>query len=251
MKIKIFGERNTGTNVIKEMIRINSKSFVLPGTAREVSSSIGEEISVRKKAGLLSNEEKEHMLDEVFSGLGLLRQWKHSATRFQLNKDINETHFIFTVREPRSWLVGLFKKPYHILVDKPNNLTDFAMSDWRVVARDNVAKAHYKPMALYAEKLYSYIEFINELEEKNISYSIVRFEDFVQNQKAIFDNLKCYLDSPNTKFSEVNESTKDKTKDSQFYRKYYGNELWKEEYPEALDIVSPIDKATSRFFRFY
>lgn len=250
MKIKIFGERNTGTNAIKQMIKINTKSFVFPGTAREISTSIGEEIRIRKKAGLLSNEEKEHMIDKVFSGLDLLRQWKHTATRFQLNEDADDTHFIFTVREPHSWLVGLFRKPYHILVDKPDNLTDFATLDWRVVARDNVAKPCYKPMNLYAEKLYSYMELINELEKKNISYSIVRFESFVQNQKAIFDDLKCYLDFPSSEFREVNASTKDKTKDSQFYKQYYDNEIWKEEFPRVMDIVSPIDKATNRFFGF-
>lgn len=250
MKIKIFGERNTGTNVIKEMIKTNTKSFVFPGTAREVSNSIGEEIRARKKAGLLGNEEKEQMIDEVFSGLDLLRQWKHTATRFQLNNDISDTHFIFTVREPRSWLVGLFKKPYHILVDKPDNFTDFATLDWRVVARDNVAKPCYKPMDLYAEKLYSYMEFINELEKKNISYSVVRFESFVQNQEAIFDDLKYYFDSPSTEFREVNDSTKDKAKDSQFYKQYYENEIWKEEFPGVMDISSPIDNATSRFFGF-
>lgn len=250
MKIKIFGERNTGTNAITQLLKRNSKSYVFPGTMREISINLGEEIRVKRQAGLLSNEEKESMIDNVFLDLGLLKQWKHTATRFRINDDIKDTHFIFTVREPHSWLVGFFKRPHHILVNKPDNLLDFAQLDWRVVARDNLANTYYKPMELYAEKLYSYIEFINELEKRNMSYSIVRFEVFVQSQKAIFDDLKCYLDSPSAEFFEVNESTKDKSKDSQFYKHYYKHEIWKEEYPDIKKIVSPIDKATSKLFGF-
>ena len=118
MKYKIFGERNTGTNALLKMLKRNSKSDFFPGTMAEISPMTELKISLLQKAGL-NTKAKEAMIDKVFYGRSPLERWKHSTTNFSLD-GLDETHFIFTVRDPRSWLIGLFKKPYHILVDKPS-----------------------------------------------------------------------------------------------------------------------------------
>ena len=234
MQIKIFGERNTATNALTQVIRKNSETKVLPGTMGELSPSTRKHLDFCLKHGI-SVKEKEAIIDQVFAGRGLLEQWKHSATYYNV-EEIEGVHFIFTVRNPLSWLVGLYRKPYHLLGEKPSSLLEFAQKPWRTVQRDNLPNQQYKPLELYAEKLQSYIDLIEKLEAKSISYSIIRFEDFVADQQGAFDKLVVYLDKPSECFEMLNTSTKDNNKDADFYKKYYANERWRIDFPQINDI---------------
>jgi len=240
MKIKLFGERNTGTNALLQMLKNNSKSQFYPGTMAELSIFAAKEIAILQNLGL-SAAQKEEMIDKVFFGRGPLERWKHSATNFSLDK-IDNSKFIFTVRNPMSWLISLFKNPYHILADKPDNLISFAETKWRTLSRENVALEFYKPLDLLEEKLKSYLGLMEKLEKKNISYKVVKFEDFVVNQHATFDSLRTFLDAPSLHFVEFMKSTKEKTKDSKYYASYYAKEIWKDEFPEIDSIRNTISK---------
>jgi hypothetical protein len=240
MKIKLFGERNTGTNALLQMLKTNSKSEFYPGTMSELSSIASKEIALLQKLGL-SAIKKEEMIDKVFFGRGPLERWKHSATNFNIDQ-LDESKFIFTVRDPMSWLVSLFKNPYHILIDKPDNLVSFAEVKWRTLGRENVVLNFYKPLDLLQEKLKSYLGLMEQLEKKNFMYKVVKFEDFVVNQHATFDSLRTFLDVPSLNFVEFTASTKEKTKDSKYYASYYANQIWKDEFPEVLTIKNTISK---------
>lgn len=240
MKIKLFGERNTGTNALLQMLKTNSKSEFYPGTMAELSLFAAKEISFLQKYGL-SAAEKEKMIDKVFHGRGPLERWKHSATNFNLD-NLDDSKFIFTVRHPMSWLISLFKNPYHILVDKPHNLISFADTKWRALERENLALKYYKPLDLLEEKFKSYLVLMEELEKRNLTYKIVKFEDFVVNQHATFDYLRTFLDEPTLNFVEVVKSTKEKSKDSKYYAAYYARMVWKDEFPEIDTIRNTISK---------
>lgn len=243
MKIKIFGERNTGTNALLQMLKINSGSGFYPGTMGEISAFQTKKVQLASRLGL-DVLKKESLIDAVFNGNILTERWKHSAT-YVTNKELQEikvSKFIFTVRHPMSWLIGLYKKPYHILVDKPASLTEFADIDWRVVGRENLKKTHYKPLALLEEKLLSYLDLMDKLEREGLAYKIVKFEEFVSNQQTTFEYLKEFVDAPTYRFTELTKSTKESSKNSQYYSNYYSNEVWKEEFPEVNSIKNTLSK---------
>jgi len=243
MSIKVFGERNTGTNALIGMLKNNSESKFCPGTMSELSYASTKKVVVLQKLGL-GNSKKEEAIDRVFKGRGLLERWKHSATFVTKNElsHIHDSKFIFTVRHPLSWLVGLYKNPYHILIDKPDDLVSFANTKWRTVGRENVALDLYKPLDLLEEKLKSYVELMEQLEKNNHPYKIIQFEKFVSNQKATFDYLRVMLDEPSVDFEELIESTKEKKKNSKFYASYYDNEIWRKDFPEIENIKNTISR---------
>jgi len=242
MRIKIFGERNTSTRALTQLLRDNSRSNFLPGTMKELSPITAKTVSLLQKLGI-PDKRREAIIDRVFEKRHPLEQWKHTATHFEVDSSLDGVHFVFAVRDPRSWLIGFFKRPYHILVDKPATLTEFADLEWQVVARDRLPERAYCPLELYACKLQSYLEFMNALERENRSYSVVKFEDFVTGQRNVFDALRPYLSSPADTFAELTKSTKDATKDASYYADYYAKERWRNDFPE-IDAVTLPDNST-------
>jgi hypothetical protein len=243
MRIKIFGERNTGTNALIRILKNNSESQFYPGTMSELSHTYPEKSTLFKKLGL-GKVEEEAAIDQAFNGRGLLERWKHSAT-FTTKEELSQLGacaFIITVRHPLSWLIGLYKNPYHILIDKPVDLLSFASTKWRTVGRENLPNNFYLPLDLLEEKLKSYLELIEKLEKENRPYKIIQFEKFVTNQKATFEDIRPMLDVPSFDFEELSESTKEKNKNSRFYATYYDNETWRKDFPEIEYIKNTISR---------
>ena len=88
-KIKIFGERNSGTNFLEQLIQKNVKNIEL--------------YSSYYKGG---------------SG------WKHGYPKLNLFKHKQDnTLFIFIIRDLENWLNSMYKRPYHI--KKGNNIDTF------------------------------------------------------------------------------------------------------------------------------
>ena len=250
MNIKIFGERNTATIALLSMLRVNSKSFFYPGSIPEHFPNLVERNIFYRTIESSSVEKKEKLIDDFFLDKSPLYWWKHSCTNFDINDTYKGIHFIFTVRNPKSWLISLFKNPYHILVPKPKNLIDFSKMNWKILKRENLNDNFYTPIKLYEEKLKSYINLIKQLEKNNLSYSIVKFEDFVNNQNVIFNNLRQFLKLPNKSFVEFTTSTKDERKNSSYYRNYYKNDNWIIDFPEIKNILVSDEKEVFSYFGY-
>lgn len=248
MKVKIFGERNTGTNLISQLLKQNFMVELCPGTVSEISPELLAKLKNLRETGATMQEE-ENFIDTVFANRPPMEWWKHSATRFSAD-EVDDIHLIFTTREPLSWLVGLYRSPHHILIDKPHNLLDFSQSDWQVVGRDNVEKRFYTPLRLYAEKLKSYRSLIRKLEVRHISHTLIKFEEAVTDQNSIYRMLTNIFEPVPGAFKEIAQSTKDRNKNSAFYASYYASETWREEFPEIHAVQNPIDEELSSFFGF-
>src|SRR5436190_19953167 len=79
--VKIFGERNTGTNALSQFIAQNSESLLIPGTFFQLPKV---DPSVLKQKG---RGETERLIDLAFSHQPPTFQWKHCATNFT-NEDL-------------------------------------------------------------------------------------------------------------------------------------------------------------------
>jgi hypothetical protein len=87
-QIKIFGERNSGTNFITQLLTQNVKGI-------ELCSGI------------------------YNGGTG----WKHGAPKLNLFKNIKNTLFIFIIRDLEPWLKSMYVSPYHFI--KSNTIDSF------------------------------------------------------------------------------------------------------------------------------
>lgn len=243
--VKIFGERNTATNALRQIVEKNSASRVLPSMAREIDGSIDQRLKFWNRIGrgtckldpYFHIRMRERSIDRIFAGRGADHAWKHTATRFERPDSLQGTLILFCVRNPYSWVLSLFKNPYHLISSCPNRLEDFLDFDWRLVGRDNLPYRSLTPLQLYEEKLKSYLALMERAEEEGFTVKVVRFEDIILRQDNVYDDIAPHLKDPARTFVPLDASTKAKHKNIDFYKNYYGNELWREEMGSVMPQI--------------
>ena len=245
-RVKIFGERNTGTNALSRIIEENSDARCLPATSGEVNPFLGR---IGNMDWLPGKRFRERLLDSVFEGKGPLCAWKHCATNFEDAAPFDGVLVLFTVRHPASWLVSLFKRPYQRLERQPDTLAEFVESKWETAGRERLGRAIFRPLELLQAKLDSYVSFADKLAQRGIAHQFVRFEDIVLNQASVYSSIAPKLENARADFEELQTSTKDRSKTLEDYRDYYGNERWRETLAGLeAEIDAQIDWA--KFKRF-
>tara|TARA_B100001079_G_scaffold267889_1_gene277349 strand:+ start:345 stop:1097 length:753 start_codon:yes stop_codon:yes gene_type:complete len=232
MRIKVFGERNTATNAVEQLIQNNSHSYISPGTEHGLNTTLVA-ISKNLRRVRMPRAVSEAVLDNIFRDVAPDRQWKHTATYFPSVESLAYFHVIFTVRHPLSWLLSFHRNPYHALNRRPDDFLEFYKKTWPTLARDRLCKLALRPLELLEAKIESYFFLAEKLDTMGISYSFVRQEDLVMNQREVFEKIKPWLDAPNDTFSELRQSTKHRV-DIEFYRRYYGDEQWRASIPSEI-----------------
>jgi hypothetical protein len=253
VEIKIFGERNTGTNALKALIETNSRSNVAPSVAREIDphfdlkAKILSRLPTRYRASAT-----EAYIDRLFRKSSPKLAWKHSATRFNDVACFEGCLVVGTIRNPISWLVGLHRAPYHTLVPVPSAFSAFLDLEWQLCARDNLEASAVVPAELWNQKARSLLDLIEALQRRNLTHVLVRFEDFVMDQNSTFARLKEFLHEPAADCSIVKRSTKDRSKDHSYYADYYGQERWLKEIDRAAiqAAMSRLDWGIARSFGY-
>lgn len=226
--VKIFGERNTSTNALKQLIERNSRSVVAPSIAKDLDPLFSERMAVIKARPDYSRA-REDYLDSVFRDARPLHSWKHAATTFSTADDFAECLIIFTVRHAASWLLALHRQPYHALQPVPDTFAEFISAPWTTTERERLNGETYTPMTLYNTKIASYRALAGRLAARGIEHRFVRFEDFACGQTAVFAGLKTSLHEPADVPAILRHSTKEGGQDPRFYRDYYGEEKWRDE----------------------
>jgi hypothetical protein len=230
-EIKIFGERNTGTNALKQLIETNSDSRVLPSIAKELDPRFTKVVRLLARLPFKAVL-REAYTDHVFSGRSPRLSWKHTATEFGGAADFSECAVILTTRHPASWLLALHRRPYHAAEKVSTDFSEFLTTKWKPVRRDNLSERFVTPVEMWNVKMRSYMSLARQLSEQGVPFVWLRFEDFVVDQSAAFERIRGFLLSPAESATAVDESTKDKSKSYQYYRNYYGRALWLNEIDE-------------------
>jgi hypothetical protein len=198
VRVKIFGERNTGTRALKALLEQNLGASLLPGTAAELESKA----------------ETETEIDALFRGRPAAHAWKHCATRFDDISSLADCLTIFVVKHPLAWLVSFFDRSYHWR--RAQTLAEFAATPCATVERE-LLPGCFKPLDLYREKVDSYLALAPRL-----NAAFVRSEDIVLDPEAVLRGLGL-----TGAFSPLERSTKDAGKTLADYQRYYGEELWR------------------------
>jgi len=237
--MKIFGERNSATNALRQLIEANSGSTVVPSTMRAMRPrpSVAERVSMR-----LGTRAREQYIDLFFSRRPDLEAWKHCATDFDRPDVFRGCFVVFCVRHPASWVLSLKRRPYNALGPVPDDFDEFLRMDWRTAGRERLRRERLRPLDLHTAKVESYLAFERELAAAGVSTAFVRFEDFVVDQTGVFRSLAADLDSPNDDVVPIRRSTNDSRKDAGYYARYYGGNEWLAEIP-ATSIATINDNA--------
>lgn len=225
-RVKIFGERNTGTNALKRVIEQNSRSRCLPGTSGEIDAPLARSI---ERSFWLTRAQRERRIDQIFAEHGPTFAWKHCAARFDDAEAFDAVLVLFLVRHPASWLLSFWKNPYNGLVRRPSTLDRFLDFEWRTVGRERLDRRSYKPLELLAAKMESYFALSELLTARGVSHRFLRFEDLVLAQEQTFARLEADLCEASGEFQPLIQSTKTRHKDLRAYAEYYATEQWRQE----------------------
>ena len=241
--IKVYGERNTNTNYFSKLIELNLSIKEIPGVIPSYLKFIQK-----------FSPYKESIRDIYFSlnyksNLG----WKHTSVKNF--KDLNEYKivnnnllFVTITKNPYSWLLSLHRKPYHHKKSQNLSFKKFLQSRWKTVKRDNTQLYLKSPIDLWNIKNNSYFN----LKTSNVLH--ITSEMLIVNPEDVISDIssKFNINRTSANFKNYNKSTKDKDKDSNFYKNYYLKEKWKQLLDqEAVDIINHnIDKNLMKFFDY-
>lgn len=144
---KIFGERHTGTNALSSFIIENFNIKFL-----------------------------------YYDYLG----WKHrlAPNETEIQKfSTQETIFLFTLRNPYSWLKAMHRDPYYYHYPKITELNFFEFVQFQIEDYENL-------IMLWNQKNSSYLEMINKVP---ISM-LVKVEDFHNDQQSYFNKISSKIE---------------------------------------------------------
>lgn len=263
-EIKIYGERNTGTNYLSRLIALNLDARLVPGEAPPVLIGAARRLSMA--AGLAGIPERgrfnrmhmgplcETVLDVWFalterSNWG----WKHAAPApvWRAGRRAKPDLCVTLTKNPYSWLLSLYRRPYHSQYNPEAGMVpfeEFLANPLRTRRREHIGGSA-APGELWNRKNASYLELRSMAPVLNAKY-----EDLLDDPPAVAGTVADALGLPTRSgFVNLRESAKqDLGKNYDYYRDYYLNERWRREWSnESLDIVNrQLDPALMAHFGY-
>lgn len=251
--IKIYAERNTGSNYIENLIRLNLDVKILKGKYPFPVYLLG--YIIQKK---MPNLFKDYFIYETFEDVYYKISspkylgWKHELITPQRIQEIeaykNPVHFIALIKNPYSWLLSLYRNPYGPS-EINTSFEQFLTEPFKTLKRENHPEPFENPIILWNEKNKSYMQLKNDLPAITIKY-----EDILLNPKSAIDSIarQFHLKKRFDDFKNITESTKEKTKDFSYYKNYYLKEIWKEKLnKKSIEIINKyLDEDLLNYFGY-
>lgn len=216
--LKVYGERNTGTNYLRDLIGLNLSVQLLRDTMPYSWAALQ-----------LLLPGKEGLPDFYFQRYGQENLgWKHclppqGETLQGYAGCTPETGFITLTKNPYSWLLSLHRRPYHYQ-GKTGSFDDFIRAPWKTVGREWAPQAFPNPIALWNAKNRAYIALRDTLPCLNLSY-----EALLDNPAMLLEEIGTHFELPrkSDQFRNKESSTKLDRNKHDDYRAYYLEEQWR------------------------
>lgn len=229
--IKIYGERNSGTIYLSELLRLNLQIQELRGF-----------VPWPVHALQLLLPGREAVRDAWFArtfprNLG----WKHRcappATELMQHAIVSgRVHFVTITKNPYSWLLSMHRRPYHQYYKTKLTFEEFLLTPWPTTRRDGTAEVLSGPVELWNIKNRSYRQLADRLPVINL-----RYEDLLGQPEEWLNRIQTQFDLQRrtTEFRNFQQSTKDSDRDSSWYKDYYLKERWRSKLSvDAVDIIN-------------
>lgn len=228
--LKIYGERNSGTNFVEQFLRQNIDVNVLPGVVTGFSPSLIAARRLRSLAPVSGRKAVAKVRGKFFERtFGDYLGWKHmrpNPGRIGAQQ-LGTTAFVVVTKNPYAWILSMFKRPHDGAGTAPD-LKTFIDRDYPVMAYENVDAGAMRPVAIWTEKLRGY----RELQSLGAHVEVVQYEEFLRDQDAVLSRI-----SSRFGFSRRSQDTVSVERDTKgikregggnFYRDYYLEERWRE-----------------------
>lgn len=239
--LKIYGERNTGTNYLTELTERNLIAHVLPG--RVAGSDLRTRLTRRLRAlapsmmDRLHEAARDRYFEATFSeNLG----WKHMNPSIERigPEALANVRFLMLVKNPYAWLLSLFNQPYHV-GGRDGAIEVFIKRRLPVMERrENVGTDPLLPVEVWNRKMRGYLA----LQEAATHAQIVKYEAFLSDEEATLREVAEKLGiAVKATVTPVAQGVKDADRDvpHSAYADYYLNERWQAKLtPGAVEQIN-------------
>ena len=222
-RVKIYGERNTGTNYLSALLDKNLDVELLPGVVP---------FAVDVVQALLPGHEA---IKTLYNSLTFPRHlgWKHMLVGN--DNHLAECHLqspgflcITLTKNPYSWLLSLHRRPHnHPSYEKKSlDFDAFLCSEWPAIGRENVPEPFKNPVDLWNRKNAAYLELARKIDVVSL-----RYEELVMDPRQAVAKVaeRLGVDHDSTSFENVSESTKGDAMTFDSYQSYYAENRWKDQ----------------------
>ena len=228
-RVKIYGERNTGTSYLEALLVRNLHVDCLRG---------GVPRSIRR---LFPNSEivrDWYFRATDWRNLG----WKHAIPNPNQGRtprrDSPRPLFLTLTKNPYAWLLSLYRQPYHAK-RKYSSFEQFLKEPWETVRRENAPAAFVSPVEMWNQKNAAYLRLGGQTTVVHC-----RYEDLLADPLGFLDGLcsEHGIQPRSRPFKNVHEAMKRRDRGKTFddYRAYYLNERWRGELDD--DCVQLINE---------
>jgi hypothetical protein len=230
LNIKLFGERNTATRAVKQMLRATD-GVTLVNSKRPDELGNVEWANLVASINLYIQDDwrkvyMDALRDNVSHYNAPLAMWKHAAPLWDDAFAVQNVCTIFCVRNPYSWALSMACKPYHMKSRRTDDFLTFIKRPWLTERRDNTGIILRSVMDLWNNKLRAYADFADQAELSGGKAAYVRFEDFVDNPAATLAKTLAVFGAE-TAPKSIPESTKNHGKPLSELQAFYANEQWR------------------------
>jgi len=149
-----------------------------------------------------------------------------------------QAHVIFCVRNPYSWALSLFRRPYHQIGPTTKRMLDFVTLPWLTVSRDNMPAILNSPMELWNGKIAAYGTF---MQQADVPVRIIRFENFVAKPDLELRQVLSEFEIPFGDIRQISTSVKNPLNTLEDLSAYYKREDWKKSL--TGDVVGAINES--------
>lgn len=171
---------------------------------------------------------REALTDDLVLADGPIGAWKHAAAVYDPEFAQQQVNVLFVVKSPGAWLTSIHRRPYHRLNRGKGTLGQFVKTPWVCVRRELTPTVVSNAVELWNIKVRSYLNFARKAEGKGVSCYFVMSEDLILRQVETERGIAEWLGVEPID-SEITEDTKQKGRTIDDLKRYYGDELWRNE----------------------
>ena len=226
--IKIYGERNSGTNYIEQLIANNINCLIYPGSLsrqRRMGHFIAKKLLPNALAYTLIEADRNRAHKNSF---GVLQGWKHAQIpchQYSNARYKPGTCFLTLTKNPYAWLLSLYKRPYQNidLMNCKINFSTFLRTPWKTIPRECGPQEYANPIKMWNMKTSSYSKLSNYGTHLHLCYEDV-LEDPESTVALIASSFGFERSAPI--FRGIEKSIKHDNFNTQDYIDYYLNQGW-------------------------
>lgn len=231
MRVKIYGERNTGTQMMRELLRSNGVEDLWPGTIAELGDM--HRITALDRAERPDADRiliREAVIDDLFvEAFDRSLGWKHGIPDPAKLPDAGSgTHYVVTVKNPYAWVVSMARRPHHnLLTGNRGSVEAFLASPWITCGRDNAPRHLGSVVDVWTLK---YRAWLGLADSRPVT--VVRYEDLLLEPQAL-SALAARLDPQAHRPWQLPTAVPNNVKDLAFYQDYYAGQRWRDALSQA------------------